>query len=1081
MRDISLSLFNRPNRLKFRLFVIALFFSGAAFVPLFMPPPGLSTPEPIGAFLNGSLPDITPGGGEASWGVAPVYPNLTFRDPMAIVPSFWTNRIFVASRQGKIESFVDNPNVNTKTTVLDLTQKVGVVPDGGFMGMALHPDFGRPGNPNRRHFYVYYVAKGDNGDFGPTTCGAGCFSCFDNANWYGSYLRLSRFSVDENTLIADPNSEVIMFNIRQYNGTHRGGGMIFGNDNYLYVTIGDQARYEGSQNIVDNFEGGLVRLDINKLGGNTSHAPRRKMGVETGNPDEFSGVGYFIPNDNPWQSPNNTEFEEFYAIGLRNPFKIGADRQTGELWIGDVGQDSREEIDLVKKGGNYGWPVYEGNIGPASNWCSFGTTLGIGTYEPPVTDFLRTEMNSITGGHVYRGALFPSLQGKYICGGYAQKRIFAVEKNGTKTVLTSFTPGSMISIGLDTNSELIMGRQGFSSNLYKLTTTANNPPAPSLLSQTGAFKNLSTLEPSDGVIPYDMIESFWSDGASKQRWLAVPNDGSHDTPQEQIQFSEQGDWKLPQGAVLIKHFELFGKRLETRFEVLGTDDIHYFLTYKWNAQGTDASLLNGALDETVTGNGQSQVWHYPSQSECINCHQESAGSVLGLKTRYLNKDILYPKTGNTGNQLVTLSHLGILDETIVDSDLSTLLTASASSSSASLEKRARSYLDLNCSYCHRPGTGNRAAFDARLSTPLTQQNLINGSVVNTLGNSDARVIVPQSLPNSILYQRINSLADGVAMPPLAKGKIDVPGVQVVADWINSLVPADTRDLVRVGSATEITGGCYEITPKSANQIGAVWYPDSLDLNEDFNITFGLNLGDEDQGAEGVAFVLQNQGKNIIGTGGPGHGATGITPSVAISFDTHGQNEDEMFIWKNGDRRDFLANRTCLDEDCENVENDNSYSVEIDWNSTTQTLDVYFGGSLRRSYTGDLINDIFGGNPLIYVGLTAATNSGPRINSHKVCNFNLNSETNVSRTPFISDNFVEVYPNPASSRIRVSYKDGIKHIRGIRMLDMAGRTVRNYEDINAFEFEIRRYNLNSGMYILQVELDAGIVNKKILFD
>jgi len=122
-------------------------------------------------------------------------------------------------------------------------------------------------------------------------------------------------------------------------------------------------------------------------------------------------------------------------------------------------------------------------------------------------------------------------------------------------------------------------------NLPVTTPDGNpgSPIAPALLSQTGAFINLNNMTPASGVIPYDMIEPFWSDGAKKSRWMSVPNDGSHNTAAEQIIFSNTDPWIFPAGAVLIKHFELGGQKLETRFEVMGDDGKYYYLTYKWNS------------------------------------------------------------------------------------------------------------------------------------------------------------------------------------------------------------------------------------------------------------------------------------------------------------------------------------------------------------------------------------------------------------------------------------------------------------------------------------------------------------------
>lgn len=784
------SIYLLPKAGKFpALIFLSLFFVSA--YSLNAPPgSGLPAAVAIGKFLNGSLPSTTPtGSGPVTWGVSPAFANLTFNDPLAIAMHPNENRMFVASRQGVIHHFVNDPGVTDKTLFGDLSDRTAVVWDGGFLGLTFHPEFGLQGSPNRNYLYTYYCAKGPNGESGPT--GFSGFACPTTGSHYGTYLRLSRFSVVDGTLTLDPNSELKMINIRLYEETHRGGGLTFGNDGYLYLTIGDQARHLTAQNIVDNFEGGVIRIDVNQ-NNTTSHAPRRKMGTHAGFSDEISGVGYYVPNDNPWLSVSNAVFEEFWEIGHRAPHRMTMDKSTGELWIGEIGQNSREEVTVVKKGANAGWPVYEGNLYHNIGDCgSNSTEIGLGVYNAPVSDFLRSEANALIGGYVYRGTKYPSLVGKYICGDHLQNRIFVITRDaggvGTKQEITSFTPGLLATFGQDHSGEIYLAGLGNNVRLYTLQGTGGGGQAPALLSQTGAFKNLQTLEPANGVIPYDMVEPFWSDGATKYRWMAIPNDGSHNTSAEQIQFSAAGNWVFPRGAVLIKHFELGGKRLETRFEVKGDDDNYYYLTYKWNSAGTDAQLLEGAMDETVSVGGSSQVWHYPSRTECQSCHQQAAGSVLGLKTRYLNSSIVYPSSGILANQLVTLSSVGILNTTISDAAVGSYQSVAAKNDlSRSVEDRARSYLDVNCSYCHQPGTGNRAGFDMRYTTPLDQQNLIYGALLDNLGISGARAIVPQEVASSMVHFRMNQAGTNVAMPPLAKNKVDAEGVALIANWINSL-------------------------------------------------------------------------------------------------------------------------------------------------------------------------------------------------------------------------------------------------------------------------------------------------------
>ncbi|MEO1214141.1 MAG: PA14 domain-containing protein [Bacteroidota bacterium] len=787
MNKFALSSFFSGKRISFNLSLGLVFLISLAALPLFMPPPGLTQAEPIGKFLNGNLPALTPGGGaDLTWDSEIAYPNLTFEEPIFMISHPRERRLYVASRNGLIESFGDSANVSTKETLIDLRSLTSVVHDGGMLGIAFHPDFGDPASPNRNYVYVYHTVRGPDGRSGPFVCDELCFTCFENAVWYGSYLRLSRFTVTDGTYSADPSTEQVMLNIRQLNGSHRGGGLLFGNDGFLYLTIGDQARFDGAQNIIDNFEGGAIRIDVDKQGGQISHPPKRKLGEHAGSLDEISGVGYYVPNDNPWIEADSSIFEEFYAIGLRNPHRMSIDRNTGEIWIGDVGHASKEEIDVLARGANFGWPLYEANVGPIPR-CSIDQ-IGRGVLTAPIAQVNRSEVECVIGGYVYRGDRHPSLYGKYIYGDCTSKRVYARDTEGDWELLMNFLPtGSLMTFGEDSDGEILIGRQNDNTTLYRLTSRNANPPAPALLSQTGAFKDLNTLEPETGVIPYDMIEDFWSDGSDKYRWLAIPNDGNPDTPEEQIGFFKNNNWEFPLGSVFIKHFELDGKRLETRFEVHADDGKFYYLTYKWNDAQTDADLLLGGLDEEIMVNGSPQVWHYPSRSECLTCHQSNAGFVLGPKTRYLNSSINYPQTGKTANQLYTLSHIGLLSENISELEVENLpRIPNYDDTSVDLEDRARAYLDLNCSYCHQPGASNRAQFDARINTPLSRQNLIFGGVNSPLGIDGARVINPGDLNTSILYHRVNSLQEGIAMPPLAKNEIDQEGVDLLTAWISGM-------------------------------------------------------------------------------------------------------------------------------------------------------------------------------------------------------------------------------------------------------------------------------------------------------
>jgi uncharacterized repeat protein (TIGR03806 family) len=319
-----------------------------------------------------------------------------------------------------------------------------------------------------------------------------------------------------------------------------------------------------------------------------------------------------------------------------------------------------------------------------------------------------------------------------------------------------------------------------------------------LLSQLGVFDDLATLEPASYWLPYDLNLPSWSDGARKRRWVAVPNDGSHDTPVEQVGWSESGNWTWPVGTVLMQHFELAldesnpqtTTRLETRFLAHGDDGQWYGLTYRWLPDQTDAELLSEGATEHYTvqtpSGPRQQTWLFPSRIQCSQCHSSGLGGVAGPRTHQLNADLLYADTGITDNQLRTWNHLGMFSPSIIEAQIPTMLAASRLEDvTAPLENRVRAWLDSNCSNCHRPGTGNRVTFDARLTTPLAQQGLVGAPAINRLGMPDPALIAAGDPTNSTVYMRAAALG-GIAMPPLAKGRVHDSGVDRLGAWITRI-------------------------------------------------------------------------------------------------------------------------------------------------------------------------------------------------------------------------------------------------------------------------------------------------------
>ncbi|MEM9281946.1 MAG: carbohydrate-binding protein [Verrucomicrobiota bacterium] len=771
--------------------------------------PGLGTPEAIGAYLNGNLPSTTPSVGTGDWEVVNAFPNLTFIDPVYLCPEPGSDRLFVVGKPGLVYSFPNDSAATGDdiTTVLDIRTQVRLGGDTGTLNMAFHPEYGQPASPNQNYFYLWYCYTPDQS----------VQSGFETPG----YLRLSRFTVSPATGQVDPASELVLIQQFDRHNWHNGGGMFFGADGFLYLSIGDEGgandQYDSTQRIDESLFAGVIRIDVDRDPSRSHPIRRQPQNPGTppvGWPDSFT-ANYYIPDDNPAVDASGIYLEEFYAIGLRSPHSMSRDPETGWVFIGDVGQGNREEINLLENSANYQWPYREGTIPGAVSRPE--EILGNDT--SPIWDYDRNAGGCVIGGVVYRGTEHATaLGGKYLFGDHNSRNLWAMSYTPGQApvveLLAQMPPavrakGQLAGFGVDHSGEVYLCKPDGTNEpgglIYKLARTgdpASEPPP--LLSQTGAFTDLTNLTTSPGVIPYNVNTPLWSDGALKRRFLAIPNDGTYDTAAEQISFSENGNWSFPVGSVFIKHFEIpFDerlpngpvRRLETRFLVHSADGDYYGITYKWRPDNLEADLVAAeGLEEPITlidaaGQTQNLDWLYPSRGACMICHTQPAGRVLGARTRQLNRDILYPSTGRTSNQLLTLNHLGIFDTALDPEAFADYLTNTPiDDTTASLQKRALSYLDSNCMSCHQPEGTAFASFDARLSTPVSQRNLIGTPALNDLGIPGAEVVKPKALDESILYQRMNTLTGCCPMPPLAKNRLDDDALAVVAAWIQSLDP-----------------------------------------------------------------------------------------------------------------------------------------------------------------------------------------------------------------------------------------------------------------------------------------------------
>jgi glucose/arabinose dehydrogenase len=323
-----------------------------------------------------------------------------------------TGRLFVIDQVGKIFMIgadgkkIDAPFLDLTSTMVSLETQYD---ERGLLGLAFHPDYQTNGK-----FYVYYQLPARNG--GP-----------DGANSWDNLSRISEFKVSSNVNLADAASERVVMEWDDPQSNHNGGTLAFGPDGYLYIAIGDGGAADdvapghvpdwyvaneggNGQDVEANFLGSILRIDVNQDGGN----------------------GYGIPADNPLV--NKTGLDEIYAYGFRNPFRMSFDMGgTKDLYVGDAGQSLYEEIDVVTKGGNYGWNVKEGAhcFNTADDHSVLSTCPSTDSFGIPLTDPVIEVANAsnpaggsaatIIGGNVYRGNAIPEFQGAYIFGTFAQK------------------------------------------------------------------------------------------------------------------------------------------------------------------------------------------------------------------------------------------------------------------------------------------------------------------------------------------------------------------------------------------------------------------------------------------------------------------------------------------------------------------------------------------------------------------------------------------------------------------------------------------------------------------------------------
>lgn len=619
--------------------------------------------------------------------------------------------------------------------------------------------------------------------------------------------RIARYTVDPTGKI-DPASELIILEWKS-NG-HNGAALTFGHDGMLYITSGDGTSDSDawlSAQDVTNLLGGVLRIDVD-------HPADDKP--------------YSIPPDNPFLTVPGAR-GELWAIGLRNPWRMCTDRKTGQIWVGNNGQDLWETVHLIRRGENYGWSVYEGN-----HPFYLNRQLGPAPYVPPTLEHHHQESRSLTGGEVYYGSQLPELNGAYIYGDFSTGKIWGARHDGTQVTWhreLADTPFLIVGFAVTHAGELLVVEYG--NGLHRIIPQEppkNQIPFPRKLSETGLFSSTKNYQLQPGVIPYEVNAPGWTDGAIAERHVALPDSSA-------MGFNETRNFDLPDRSVILQTLSMPDKngtpaqRIETRMLVRERNEWTGY-SYLWNTEQDDAELVGmaGADLELPNMNGGDEAsndakrpWHVPSRSECMSCHARQVGYVLGLSQPQLNRICEYDD-GKLDNQLDVLKRTGIIGSDFPRPLAEMPQLVNPYDPQKPLDARARSYLHTNCSVCHILTGGGNARMELEITTDAKSMAIIDQHPQHdTLGIENARIVAPGEPDRSILFQRISRRGRG-QMPPLVTKSVDQDAVELIRQWIQAMPPS--RKFVREWALPDLQQLTGQLPPSQSAEKGKQIFRDA---------------------------------------------------------------------------------------------------------------------------------------------------------------------------------------------------------------------------------------------------------------
>lgn len=643
---------------------------------------------------------------------------------MIAVPG--AKRFVAVEKGGKIWSFKDAPDASAKDLLIDLKPEHPLLQYA--YGIAFHPRWKENG-----HVFLCY-AYGDKVPDG---------------------TKLSRFKLtQQEPPVLDPKSETVLLTWRS--GGHNGASLQFGPDGMLYVSTGDSEvpsppdPLNTGQDISDLLSS-ILRIDVDH---------------------QENGKAYSIPSDNPFLKTPKA-MPEIWAFGFRNPWKISFDAK-GRLWCGDVGWELWEMIHLVQRGGNHGWSAYEASqpIKPETQRPE--------PVIPPVAAHPHTEAASITGGYVYHGNRFPELRDAYIYGDYETGKIWALWHDGkqvTRREEIADTPHKIVTLGQSEDGEVYWMNWESSTRIYRL---APNPAVgkpsqfPRKLSATGLFSDTAAQTPAAGVLPFEIAEAMWQDGATATRFVALPEGKSITTTRSGNPAKPNYKVEWPAESVLARTISWPATQQRIETQVLHFDgETWNGYSYRWNDQGTDAELVDTDGAEFTV---QKQPWRIHGRAECARCHTSWSGFTLGFQP-----DQLVSIGGKKPTEASALFNGPYLER------LPTHLVSSQDKA-ATLETRARSWLHANCAHCHRRHGGGSVPLMVNFDLPTAEtMTIYEKPKRGDLGISDPAVIYPWAPHRSILFQRIARTGSG-HMPMIGAHDPDPDGLKLLWDWISRIYP-----------------------------------------------------------------------------------------------------------------------------------------------------------------------------------------------------------------------------------------------------------------------------------------------------